>query len=802
MASTSEKQKAMNDAKIELTSIKTSLTKEYIDSASLADLRGKIASIDSTASNALTTFQSINPGDLTDDATVIVEDLQQEIVLLRKDAKALISGKITELEGKEQKLEAIKDELDKLVVEQGKLTPEYFQKATIQELEAERTAVQVLHGTFLAKWMERNPSKLSESEKTTVNQQKTQATNLATVMDGQFASEISKKNIPIVVKMDSKDVTPETQINAKMSETDGLVQGLKAEKSKLTVKEIFAATKEALITRKGEFAKVYTNFEKKIAALKKLSLTASQTTTVDQQQREATEISSEVNTLFSDAIKAKESQENATKDKETAERSRDSALTQMSQLEIEIAKLRKQIKPENGLGDLGKRSVPNDGAQPSTSSGITHDKSDGEEDDPQVGQNRNDDDPIIYHFGKDGDMTKTGKHSGHHHNKRVDPKTLPNNEHSGTGTGTGTEIGTGTGSGTGNTTNRENAVMQLKLESIQLPTFSGDLTEWIAFKDLFKYLVHENGQLSNTLKFHQLRSKLRGPALDTIRGYQLTGLNYEAAWEDLQRRYDRTDELIQEYIRKFLEVPAILSKSNFTRLRAIVDATNQMMRALPSLGADVGHWDPFISLIITVKLDEETRSEWRQKIGRRTNVLVRDLIEFLEVKAIDLQPSQGDRLSQMLKGEQARKFPKRIFQVTEKKPSTALANKRNCIVCKGDHATWNCEILRKECAKVRSDMIRSFGGCFKCLLKHKVGECKKNECPYCGGPHNVLLCYKKENREKGSPENPAWKPRAEAPAWKPRTETPPRNPKIFHSAAPKDDRDDWNQPASKGKQAE
>lgn len=259
------------------------------------------------------------------------------------------------------------------------------------------------------------------------------------------------------------------------------------------------------------------------------------------------------------------------------------------------------------------------------------------------------------------------------------------------------------------------------------------------------------------MKFHQLKSKLKGQALDTIRGYQMMGNNYAAAWDDLKRRYDRTDNLIQEYIRKFLEVPAIMNKANLPRLRAIVDATNQMTRALPNLGADVHHWDPFICLIITSKLDEETRTEWKQHIGRRMNATIGELIEFLETRAIDYQPSEGDRLSQMLRGNpnqrnlnQRNPNPRRnIFVVNERGAQTEKPKgKKTCIVCQGDHFPWTCEALKNECAKVRTAMIKSFGGCFKCLLKHKIGQCNKGNCPYCGGKHNLMLCYKKENNEK------------------------------------------------------
>ena len=42
-----------------------------------------------------------------------------------------------------------------------------------------------------------------------------------------------------------------------------------------------------------------------------------------------------------------------------------------------------------------------------------------------------------------------------------------------------------------------------RLDTISLPYFSGDLTEWISFRDFFEYLVVKNDNLSDTLKIHQ-----------------------------------------------------------------------------------------------------------------------------------------------------------------------------------------------------------------------------------------------------------------------------------------------------------
>lgn len=284
---------------------------------------------------------------------------------------------------------------------------------------------------------------------------------------------------------------------------------------------------------------------------------------------------------------------------------------------------------------------------------------------------------------------------------------------------------------------QEQGITTLKIGSVQLPTFNGELDDWEAFRDMFIHLVDNSKKLSKTIKFHELRTHLKGPALETIKGYQVAGVNYEAAWSDLKKRYDRTSELIDDYIRKFFESKAIEHKAHFMNIRAIIDATNQMLRALPGLGVNVENWDPIIQLIICSKLNDELRSEWRTKVTEENKKGVKSLLEYLEKRAIELQPSQGDRLSKMLKGDTCRKPPRKVFQT----------NKKECLVCKGNHSVWDCYMLKKECAKARSNIIKTLGLCFKCLLKHRADMCDEDDCEYCGGPHNIMLCYKKENSE-------------------------------------------------------
>lgn len=307
----------------------------------------------------------------------------------------------------------------------------------------------------------------------------------------------------------------------------------------------------------------------------------------------------------------------------------------------------------------------------------------------------------------------------------------------------------------------ERAIVQLKLDAIQLPYFNGDLITWEAFRDLFEQLVDRSPKLSPTVKFHQLRSHLKGVAFDTIRGYQLTGSNYAAAWSDIKKRFDRKEDLVEEYIRKFLDMPGIQHKANFMNLRHIIDTTNQMLRALPNLDVEVGQWDPFVEHVVSRKLDEETRHEWKQKKGPHAKPDIKDTLGWLETRAFELQPTSVDKQRRLFKAEERpprhpKHQTKRVFQVNEKKaqPQKDAEKPKKCLICGGPHKIRECTKFQNECAKARTEIVKSLKLCFKCLLKHQLGICDQEDCNYCGGPHNVMLCYKKESDcRSAAPQN-------------------------------------------------
>lgn len=61
------------------------------------------------------------------------------------------------------------------------------------------------------------------------------------------------------------------------------------------------------------------------------------------------------------------------------------------------------------------------------------------------------------------------------------------------------------------------ASQQLKLPTIEVPKFNGNLNNWISFYDTFKRMVHENDALNDVQRMHYLKGSVVGTAAALIR---------------------------------------------------------------------------------------------------------------------------------------------------------------------------------------------------------------------------------------------------------------------------------------------
>ena len=121
-----------------------------------------------------------------------------------------------------------------------------------------------------------------------------------------------------------------------------------------------------------------------------------------------------------------------------------------------------------------------------------------------------------------------------------------------------------------------------RLPKLTLPTFSGNILDWLTFWDSFQAAIHLNPNLSGVQKFNYLKAQLQGDAARTVEGFPLSDQNYLHAVTILQDRFGQTHKLVAAHMRALLEIPAPSNALN--SLRMFHDTIESHSRGLSSLG--------------------------------------------------------------------------------------------------------------------------------------------------------------------------------------------------------------------------
>lgn len=148
---------------------------------------------------------------------------------------------------------------------------------------------------------------------------------------------------------------------------------------------------------------------------------------------------------------------------------------------------------------------------------------------------------------------------------------------------------------------------QAKLPKLNLPKFSGDLTEWTTFWDLCKVAVHGNEQLSGVEKFSYLQSLVLREAKETIAGLALTEANYGEAIALLEARFGNKERIISRHMEALLGLESVTWQGNITALRALHDKVETHLRVVKALGVSAEAYNSLLPSVIMRKLPSELR---------------------------------------------------------------------------------------------------------------------------------------------------------------------------------------------------
>ncbi|XP_070170444.1 uncharacterized protein [Polyergus mexicanus] len=296
----------------------------------------------------------------------------------------------------------------------------------------------------------------------------------------------------------------------------------------------------------------------------------------------------------------------------------------------------------------------------------------------------------------------------------------------------------------------QNGRTNIKLPTINLPTFNGKYEDWLGFYDNFKSIVHENGNITPVQKLQYLRLSLTDEAAHVIQALETSPQNYEIAWGLLTERYDNKRVIIQSHVRALFELPAITKESS-AQLRSLVDSAFKHTRALHALGQPTISWDALLFQLITSKLDRNTHKEWEHSLN---GTQLPPITEFWNLKknCCDVLESIAQDSSNQSFRNQSRSNNNR-FNTNQKLQQTLVAtqSKSECALCRKNHGIFSCEKFTKMNPEARSATVKSFGLCYNCLRpNHLVSDCKSGTCRKCKRKHHTLLHFESDARDQES----------------------------------------------------
>ncbi|BES88544.1 Retrotransposon protein [Nesidiocoris tenuis] len=291
---------------------------------------------------------------------------------------------------------------------------------------------------------------------------------------------------------------------------------------------------------------------------------------------------------------------------------------------------------------------------------------------------------------------------------------------------------------------------ELRLPPIQLPTFNGAYDEWHSFFNIFKDIVHSNGNYRNSSKLKYLKNSLRGEAYSIIDSLDLTCENYQVALDLLIERYDDPNRAIEKHTASLFDLPK-LERESASSLRSLLDNSQKHLRALKGHGQPTDSWDTLIVHLISSKFDAPTFQEWKKATPAKTLPTAKQLFEFLETRCriLDSISAHTSHSSLMRSSQFTDSYNTKSAPPGAKRPSRCFVAESNevsfpavppCIICSQPHLLNRCERFLGMSTDQRFEFVKSKYLCINCLRgNHRVADCRSSHCQACQKTHHTLL---------------------------------------------------------------
>lgn len=277
--------------------------------------------------------------------------------------------------------------------------------------------------------------------------------------------------------------------------------------------------------------------------------------------------------------------------------------------------------------------------------------------------------------------------------------------------------------------NRHPTAQGIRIPEVNLPTFNGDLKDYKSFKTTFESVINHS-RTTTIERFALLRSKLLGPALESIAPLSVIEENYAAAWDILDRQFDN-NRVTMEANLQFLLTGAHASPK-YSHLLKYKTSYLAMWNNLTDTTLE-----NVVLFFLMKMLDSYTASRLEDALGTTCDMPTKRFFDDFIEKECAIAARRQEKSKPQEKPKEGKKAP---FTTSAHASTNYDDYKRKvkCFICSNEHFTKECKTFLE--STDREALLRDHKICIFCV-KHRFDfrrPCKARDhlkCDLCSDKH-------------------------------------------------------------------